>query len=114
MKARAEVCERIVMKRRLCPDHYVAVGEDMSEAELLGDCRPADGFKDCANRYPESDGRSRRRRRSVEPEPKERDVVREIGAVAAVLQGASLLGDPDVMKQFQEFAEALLSTVPVV
>ena len=102
------------MKRRRCSDHYLAVGEDMREAEILSDSRPTEGFKGCSNRYPANDGRLRRRRRSVGPEPRERDVVREIGAIAAVLQGASLLADPDVMKQFQEFAEALLNTVPVV
>jgi hypothetical protein len=101
------------MKRRRRSDHYLEVREDMREAEILSDSRPADGFTGCGNRYPESDGRLRRRRKNAGPEPRERDVVREIGAIAAVLQGASLLADPNVMKQFQEFAEALLKTAAV-
>jgi hypothetical protein len=47
------------------------------------------------------------RRRSI-PE-QETNVLQEIGSVAAVLHEAGLLTDPDVMRQFQEFAVGMLN-----
>ena len=37
-------------------------------------------------------------------------MLQEIGSVAAVLHGAGLLTDQEVMRQFQEFAAAMLNS----
>ncbi|MBT9332227.1 hypothetical protein [Paracidobacterium acidisoli] len=54
-----------------------------------------------------SSARGRRRSRVAAQKP---NILEEIGSVAAVLHGAGLLRDAEVMQQFQVFAELLLTS----
>ena len=59
--------------------------------------------------HPYLSGRTRPRKREMSSE-QDRNVLQEIGSVAAVLHRAGLLTDFEVMRQFQEFAVNVLNS----